>query len=67
MMDEFERKSTDLEYINRIYNYIKNGMSVEDFMAKFKCNLNELKGILELCKIYGKNVDITSKNGDICA
>lgn len=66
MMDEFERKNTDLEYINRIYNYIKNGMSVEDFMAKFKCNLNELKGILELCKIYGKNVDITSKNGDIC-
>ena len=64
-MSDFERKNTDLEYINKIYNYIKNGMSVEDFMFKFKCNLNELKGILELCKIYGKNVDIVSKNGNI--
>ena len=64
-MSDFERKNTDLEYINKIYNYIKNGMSVEDFMCKFKCNLNELKGILELCKIYGKNVDIVSKNGNI--
>lgn len=64
-MNEYERKNTDLEYINRIYNYIKNGMHIEDFMSKFKCNFNELKGILELCKIYGKNVDIISKNGEI--
>ena len=64
-MSEFERKNTDLEYINRIYNYIKNGMHIEDFMSKFKCNFNELKGILELCKIYGKNVDVVSKNGEI--
>ena len=59
-MNEYERKNTDLEYINRIYNYIKNDMPVEAFMYKFKCGLNELKGILELCRIYGKNIDGTA-------
>ena len=37
---------------------MKNGMSIEDFMEKFNINYNELSGILELCRIYGKNIDI---------
>lgn len=65
MIDNFERKNTDLEYINKIYKYIKHDMNVEDFMCKFRCNFNELKGILELCKIYGKDLDIVARNGSL--
>ena len=52
-----ERKDTNLEYINKIYRYMKNGMSIEDFMAKFHLNYSEFSGILELCRIYDKNID----------
>lgn len=58
------RKNTDLDFVNRVYKYIKNDMAVEDFMSKFNCNINELNGIMELCKIYGKNVDIVIRNGN---
>ena len=50
--------NTDYEYIIKIYKYIKNNMSVETFMNKFHINYNELNGLLELCHIYGKYVDI---------
>ena len=65
MMDNFERKNTDLDYINKIYRYIKNDMSVEEFMCKFRVSFNELKGILELCNIYGKDVDIVVRDGTL--
>jgi len=58
------RKNTDLDFVNRVYKYIKNDMSVEEFMSKFRCNSNELNGIIELCKIYGKAVDIAIRNGN---
>ena len=64
-MSDIQRKNTDLEYINKVYNYIKNDMPIETFMSKFRCSLNELKGILELCKIYGKDVDIFPKDGTL--
>ena len=63
-MENNNRKNTDMDFVNRVYKYIKNDMSVEDFMSKFKCNTNELNGIMELCKIYGKNVDIVVRNGN---
>ena len=44
--------------INRMYKYIKNGMPVETFMCKFNLNINEVRGIVELCNLYGKNVII---------
>ena len=58
-----ESKDTNIEYVNRIYRYMKNGTNVEEFMAKFHINSAELNGLLELCRIYGKNVDIVVKNG----
>ena len=58
-----ESKDTNIEYVNRIYRYMKNGTNVEEFMAKFHINSAELNGVLELCRIYGKNVDIVVKNG----
>ena len=55
---------TDIEFINKIYKYMKNDMPVETFMEKFHCNRAELMGILELCRIYDKDIDIVIKNGN---
>ena len=54
---------TDIEFVNKVYKYMKNGMPVEVFMEKFHCNRRELQGILELCKIYDKDIDIAIKEG----
>lgn len=53
-----ETISTDEKFINRIYRYIKNGMPIETFMEKFNVNNDELNGIIELCRVYGKEVSI---------
>ena len=55
---------TDIEFINKVYKYMKNDMPVETFMEKFRCNRSELMGILELCRIYDKDIDIVIKNGN---
>lgn len=57
-----ENKNIDYEYINKIYKYIKNNMPIETFMLKFRVNYNELQGILELCKIYGKEIEVQEEN-----
>ena len=57
-------QKTKIEYIEKLYRYIKQDMNVETFMSKFHINYNELTGILELFRLYGKNIDII-KNGDI--
>ena len=54
---------TDIEFVNKIYKHIKDGTPIEIFMKKFHCNRSELMGILELCKIYDKDVDIAIKEG----
>lgn len=53
---------TDIDYINKIYRYMKNDMPIETFMEKFHINNNELIGILELCKLYGKDVELEMKD-----
>ena len=59
------KRDTNLEYINKLYKYMRHGSSVEDFMLRFHVKSTELQGILELCRIYGKNIDIVEKNGTI--
>ena len=49
---------TSLKFVNKVYRYMKNDMSVETFMEKFNINNAELNGIMELCKLYGKDVEI---------
>ncbi len=56
------KKDISMEYINKLYRYMKKDSSIEDFMEKFHMNQTELKGILELCRIYGKNVSVIEKN-----
>ena len=55
--------STRIDYIEKLYKYIKQDMNVETFMEKFHISYNELNGILELFRLYGKNIDII-KQGD---
>lgn len=60
-----EKRDTNIEYITRLYRSMRHGSSVEDFMLKYHIKSTELKGILELCRLYGKNIDIIEKNGTI--
>ena len=60
-----EIKRTDLDFVNKMYRYMKNDMSIETFMEKFHINFSELTGILELCKIYGKDVELVNQNNTI--
>lgn len=55
--------NTRMDYIEKLFKYIKQDMNVEVFMEKFHINYNELTGIMELFRLYGKNVDIV-KQGD---
>ena len=60
-----DTKRTDLAFINKIYRYMKNDMPIETFMEKFHVSFPELNGILELCKIYGKDIELENMNGTI--
>lgn len=59
------KDKTNQAYIDKLYKYIKHGMNVEEFMSKFHINFNELTGILELFRIYGRNIDVVKQNGII--
>lgn len=63
--EEILEKDTTGQYVNKMYRYMKNGMLLEEFMLKFHISSNELKGILELCRLYGKNVEIIEKDGEL--
>lgn len=65
MDKEIESKNTDLSYINKIYRYMKNDMPVEAFMEKFHLNNSELSGLIELCKIYGKPIELILKDNTL--
>lgn len=53
-----EHKDTSLEFVNKIYKYIRNDMPIETFASKFNFTIPEITGIIELCNLYGKNVSI---------
>lgn len=55
-----------IEYIDKIYKYMKQDSNVEEFMKKFSIkNFTELNGILELCRLYGKPIDIIKKGNSL--
>lgn len=54
--------SIEYNFANKMYRYMKNDMPIETFMEKFHLNFTELTGIVELCKIYGKDISIENKN-----
>ena len=54
---------TSIKFVNKVYRYMKNDMPIETFMAKFKVNQAELNGIIELCKLYRKDICIEEVDG----
>ena len=61
-------KDTTEKFVNKIYRYMKNDMPIEVFMQKFNMTTSELYGVIELCKLYGKEIEIVSvleNNGDL--
>ena len=54
--------SNDYEFVEKVYKIVKNGMYLEDLCNVLECSLEEAIGILELCKIYGKNVELLKDN-----
>ena len=52
----------NLGYINKIFKYMKNGMSLETFAEKFNLTINEIHGIVELCHLYGKKISIINED-----
>ncbi len=57
-----EKKNIEVEFVNRVYKYIRNGMSIETFMEKFHVSEIELYGLIELCKMYGKDISLEKEN-----
>ena len=53
---------TSASFVNRIFRYVKNDMEVETFMQKFHVNSKEVNGIVELCKLHGKDISIEEVN-----
>ena len=47
-----DTNDTSLAFVNKMFKYMKNGMSIETFMNKFNLSNAEVKGIVELCKLY---------------
>ena len=50
------------EQTNKLFRYMRNGSSVDDFLKKFELSRKELDGVLMACKIYGKEVDVVTKD-----
>ncbi len=56
---------TTREYVNKVYRYMKHNMSVETFMEKLHYNRNELNALMELCRIYGKDISMEVEDGTL--
>ena len=57
-----EISKTSKEFIDKMYRYMKNDLPIETFMKKFNISKNELKGLLELCRLYGKDISVEKQN-----
>ena len=51
---------TNLNYtkINKIYRYMKHNMPIDTFMEKFGFNEKEVYGLVEICKSFGKKIEL---------
>ncbi|MBR6950045.1 MAG: metallophosphoesterase family protein [Bacilli bacterium] len=51
-----------LEHTNKLFRYMKDGSSVEEFLYRFDLSRKELDGVLMACRIYGKEIDIIKQD-----
>ncbi len=49
----------------KLLNYVKNGMSIDTFMAKFHLSYKELQGIQLIWELCNKNVEIVSEGKEM--
>ena len=61
------KNSNDISYnfANKMFKYMKNEMPIELFMERFKLNISEVNGIVELCRLYGKDVFVEEINNTL--
>ncbi len=52
-------------YINRIYRYIKNGMTLDQFMKDVGISMVEANGLVEMMKLYGKPIELVYENDQL--
>ena len=50
--------NASIETALKLFNYVKNGMSIDTFMAKFHISYKELQGLLHIWEFCGKKVEI---------
>ena len=60
-----EKNNVSMDFINKMYRYMKNGMSIETFISKFNISYSELIGLVELCNLYGKEISLIEQNNTI--
>ena len=53
----------NIGFVNKMFKYMHNDMPIETFIQKFNISLKELYGLVELCKLYGKDIDISEERG----
>ena len=60
---KFDNES--IETALKVYDYAKNGMSIDAFMAKFHISYKVLQGLLYIWKMYGKQIELVQNEGEI--
>lgn len=55
-------KTETEKYIDKIYNFIKNGMDFESFIQEMKISVTEGYGLVEMMKLYGKPIELIMKD-----
>jgi len=57
--------SASIETALRSYNYVKNGMSIDAYMAKFHISYKELQGLIYIWEMCGKAVEIIPNGNEM--
>ena len=57
--------SASIETGLKSFNYVKNGMSIDTFMAKFHISYKELQGLLHIWEYCGKEVEIVPEGKEM--
>ena len=59
-------KNETERYIDKIYNFIKNGTRFEDFIKEMNISMTEGYGLVETMKLYGKPIELNmNENGTL--
>ncbi len=60
-----ELDTASVENALRYYRYVRNGMTIDAYMQKFHVSYKELKGLLYMWEICGKEVEIVPNGNDM--